>query len=188
MIELADAAAELQRFFEARGWPFCFIGGLALQHWGEQRLTRDVDATLLAGFGHEAAFVDPLLGHFRSRIPDAREFALQNRVLLLESAGGVPLDIALGGLPFEAEAVARSILIEFTPGRALRICSAEDLVVMKAFADRQRDWTDIEGVLVRTGDALDWEHIRRYLTPLAVVKEAPWILARLEALRLRAQG
>ena len=142
MIELAEAAAELQSFFDARGWPFCFIGGLALQHWGEQRLTRDVDATLLAGFGHEATFIDPLLGQFRPRIPDARGFALQNRVLLLESAGGIPLDIALGGLPFEAEAVARSSLVEFTPGTALRICSAEDLVVMKAFADRQRDWAE----------------------------------------------
>ena len=56
---------------------------------------------------------------------------------------------------------------------------------MKAFADRPRDWVDLEGVLVRQGGALDWTHIRRHLIPLAEIKEAPEIVPRLEALRLR---
>ena len=58
MIELVEAATELQAFCEERGWSFCFIGGLALQHWGEPRLTLDVDATLLTGFGREAVFIE----------------------------------------------------------------------------------------------------------------------------------
>ena len=44
LIELVEAAAELQKFCDERGWGYCFIGGLALQHWGEPRLTLDVDA------------------------------------------------------------------------------------------------------------------------------------------------
>jgi len=185
MIELVGAAVELQTFCEGRGWGFCFIGGLALQHWGEQRLTRDVDATLLTGFGDERSFVDPLLSRFTARRPDAGAFALKNRVLLLETESGIPLDVALGGLPFEAEAVARSRAVVFAPEIALRICSAEDLVIMKAFADRPRDWVDLEGVLVRQGGALDWTYIHRHLIPLVEVKEAPEIMPRLEALRLR---
>lgn len=185
MIELVEAAAELQGFLVARGWPFCFIGGLALQHWGEQRLTRDVDATLLTGFGGEAAYVDPLLMAFRSRLPEGRRFALANRVLLVESSSGIPLDIALGGLPFEALAIERSRLVEFAPAVLLRICSAEDLVVMKAFADRERDWADIEGVVIRQRGRLDWEYIGHQLAPLARAKEAPQIEARLAAVRAR---
>lgn len=45
MNPLFAAALELQRFFAARQWRFCFIGGLAVQRWGEPRLTLDVDCT-----------------------------------------------------------------------------------------------------------------------------------------------
>ena len=185
MIELVKSAAELQAFCDRRGWGFCFIGGLALQHWGEQRLTRDVDATLLTGFGNEESYIDPLLERFHARVPEAREFARRNRVLLLESSDGIPLDIALGALPFEAEAVRRSRLVLLGGDVPLRLCSAEDLVVMKAFADRGRDWLDIEGVLIRQGTGLDWEYLLVQLRPLVEAKEAADILPRLEALHRR---
>ena len=80
------AAGEVQRFCQRQGWRFCFIGGVALQRWGEPRLTQDVDLTLLTGFGREEQFVDALLKGFNPRRPDAREFALAHRVLLLETS------------------------------------------------------------------------------------------------------
>jgi hypothetical protein len=79
---LFSAAFELQRFFEARAWRFCFIGGLAVQRWGEPRLTLDVDCTLLTGFGQEARYVDELLAAFVGRVDRPRDFALAHRVLL----------------------------------------------------------------------------------------------------------
>ena len=65
------------------------------------------------------------------------------------------MDIALGGLPFEARVIARSSSFDVAPGVVLVTCSAEDLVVLKAFADRAQDWLDIEGVIVRQGANLD---------------------------------
>ena len=65
----------------------------------------------------------------------------------------------------------------------LNTCSAEDLVVLKAFADRSRDWADIEGVLLRSGNRLVWETVEAELEPLCEAKEAPHILPRLRALR-----
>jgi hypothetical protein len=59
------AAGEVQSFCKSQGWRFCFIGGVALQRWGEPRLTQDVDLTLLTGFGNEEKFVDALLKEFR---------------------------------------------------------------------------------------------------------------------------
>jgi len=47
---LFSAARQLQEFCDAQGWRSCFIGGLAVQRWGQSRLTGDVDLTLLAGF------------------------------------------------------------------------------------------------------------------------------------------
>jgi hypothetical protein len=187
MSGLFDAARDLQKVLEARGWRFCFIGGLAVLRWGEPRFTRDVDVTLLCPFGSEDLVSAPLLElGYVGRIADASGFARRNRVLLLQSADGVPIDIALAALPFEEHLIERSSLFEFEAGSALRTCSAEDLMVLKLFAFRPRDVLDSETIVVRQGSALDWQYISTNLQPLADVKEQPEIMATLEKLK-RAQ-
>lgn len=183
MTSLFRLAAELQAFFVQRQWQFCFIGGISLQRWGQPRLTNDIDVTLLTGFGGEAAYVDELLKTYHGRIPEAREFALQNRVLLLESKQKIPMDIALGGIPFEESVVAKASQFAFLPDVSLLTCSAEDLVVLKAFADRSRDWADVESVLTRQRDQLDWSYILAQLKPLCDLKETPEIVCRLTKMR-----
>ena len=184
MTEVIQAASELQAVCQAQGWKFCFIGGLALQRWGEPRETVDADLTLLTGFGGEEPFIRILLEHFAGRIPNAAQFALDRRVLLLRSRKGVGLDIALGALPFEELAVRRSTDFEYLPGIVLRTCSAEDLVVMKSFAGRGQDWVDVERIIVRQTGKLDWDYVHAQLRPLAALKEAPEILDQLERRRV----
>lgn len=70
------AAGEVQEFCRTHRWPFCFIGVVAVQRWGEPRMTQDVDLTLLTGFGREEQYVDALLTQLQGRRPDARDFAL----------------------------------------------------------------------------------------------------------------
>lgn len=176
-------AAELDRFFQQRQWRYCFIGGIANQRRGQPRTTVDVDITLLTGLGTEETFVDELLSNYSARIPDPRSFALQHRVLLLQSSGGIGIDISLGMIPFEERTVARASRYEFLPGVSLLTCSAEDLIVLKAFADRGRDWLDVEGILIRQKGLLDWNYILSELTPLVNLKEAQDILTHLQQLR-----
>jgi hypothetical protein len=180
---LFHTAAELETFLVAQGWQYCFIGGIALQRWGQPRLTNDIDVTILAGFGQEAACVDVLLGRYNARIPDGREFALDHRVLLLEAPAGIPIDVALGGITFEEQVVSRATRCEFLPDVSLLTCSAEDLIVLKAFADRPRDWGDVETVAVRQQGRLDWHYIFEELEPLCQLKEAPEIIERLRQLQ-----
>ncbi|MBI4676326.1 MAG: nucleotidyl transferase AbiEii/AbiGii toxin family protein [Elusimicrobia bacterium] len=186
MKTLFQAALELQGFLQGKGWRFCFIGGLALQRWGEPRLTVDVDVSLLTGFGGEEGFIRPLLAAYPPRIPDAAGFALENRVLLLRSDDGVGFDVALAGLPFEEAVVGRSSAFEFLPGVGLVTCSAEDLIVLKAFAARPRDWADVDGILTRQRGKLDKRLVLDCLAPLCEVKGAPEILSRVKDLLDRA--
>jgi len=184
MTPLFSAALSLQNFFTEQGWRFAVIGGIALLRWGEPRFTRDVDVTLLAGFGEEDQFIQPILSAgFRERIPDAADFAQRNRVLLVESEGGVPLDIALGGLPFESTMVERASLFEFEPGCSLLTCSAEDLIVQKLFAFRPRDVLDAETVVTRQRGDLDWSYVEAQLRPLTEVKQQPEIMELCSELR-----
>jgi hypothetical protein len=183
--EVIRAAVDLQAFCDSHGWRYCLIGGLALQRWGEPRETADVDLTLLTGFGMEQLFVDSLLSRYTARVPDAAAFALTHRVLLLRAPSGVGLDIALGGLPFEEQVVARATPFAFPGDAMLRTCSAEDLVVLKAFAARAKDWLDIEGILIRQTGKLDWNYVLSQLRPLAELKDTPEILVELETRRDR---
>src|SRR5581483_7643054 len=66
MTALFTAAREIQTFCRRQKWRFCIIGGIAVQRWGEPRTTRDVDFTLLTGYGREERFLDALLKEFRS--------------------------------------------------------------------------------------------------------------------------
>jgi len=159
MIDLITEALGFQSFCLSLGWRFCFIGGIAVQHWGEPRL-------------------------YQPRNSDAEAFALRHRVLLVQGSSGIPLDITLAALPFEEVMIARATDVEFAAGVELRTCTAEDLIVLKCFASRPQDWQDVDSVLVRQGvDSLDWEYITTNLKPLVDAKEEPEIMTRLQMLR-----
>ena len=179
---LLQAALEIQQFFEEKHWQFALIGGLAILRWGKPRTTLDVDGTLLTMFVDDEFYVDGLLARFTSRIPDAKAFALQHRVMLLTASNGIALDISLGGLPFEQQLVERSSLFEYEKNYILRTCSAEDLIVLKAFAARDKDWADVHSVLVRQKECLDTNYICENLTPLCELKGSPEIMVKLEQL------
>ncbi len=176
------AALAVQEFCRARGSRFCLIGGLALQRWGEPRLTQDVDLTVISGFGREPEYAEQFLSAFASRIPDAREFALRHRVLLLLGRDGIPLAIALGAMPFEERAVSRASPFCVAEGIFLLTCSAEDLIVFKAFAGRAQDWIDIEGIGLRQYQRLDEGIIWQELIPLQELKEDNQTAPRLHRL------
>jgi hypothetical protein len=190
--QVLEAAVELQVFFTEQKWKFCFIGGVAVQRWGVPRFTQDVDLTLLTGFGGEEAFIKVLLARFAARRPDAHEFALQNRVLLVQTSRSIDIDIALGALPFEESTIQRSSHWNWS-GHPLNTCSAEDLVIHKVFAGRGVDWMDVENVLSRQQSKLNFELIRSELKPLLDLKDQLDSLNKFEQLiatvkrRLRTQ-
>jgi len=182
---LIEAAREIQEFCKDRRWRFCFIGGIAVQRWGEARLTRDADLTVFTGIGDEPRYVEELLARFESRVGEGRDFALRHRVLLLRASNGVALDVSLGALPFEEKAVAGARDEEIVPGVRLQLAGPGALVVFKAFADRPQDWLDIEGIVVKSGALIDWKEVRGDLAHLLEFKGDASALERLDALRAR---
>ncbi len=95
----------------------------------------------------------------------------------------MPVDIALGGLDFEHRCIERASEFDFGPGLNLLSCSAEDLVILKAFAGRGQDWVDLEHVLIRQRKVLDWKLIVAELKPLLELRETPENLERLQQIR-----
>ena len=99
------------------------------------------------------------------------------------SATGVRLALASSG--FEAEMLRRAKPVAISRGRKFRTASAEDILVMKTLAGRAHDWKDIEGIIARQRDKLDWEYVHRWLDPLLELTEMPERGEELKALRIK---
>lgn len=179
---ILDSAVEVDATLFALGLDYCVIGGVALQRWGQPRTTLDVDATVMTIFGQEEPVIRQLLERFRPRIEDAASFALESRTVLLVSNQGVGIDISLGALPFESRMVERSSIWQLASARQLRTCSAEDLVVLKAFAGRDQDWVDVQSVVDRQSSRLDCRLVLEEAEPLLDLKGSPNDCQRLAGL------
>jgi hypothetical protein len=90
------------------------------------------------------------------------------------------VDIALGILPFEEQAIQRAVPRE-VGGFRLPLPTPEDLIVMKAVAGRPRDLSDIEGILA-THTKLDLPRIRRQVQQFAKITDRPEMLEQLAKL------
>lgn len=184
---LTQAAVDVLRICAALSLEACVIGGLAVQRWGQPRVTQDVDLTVLAPFGTEKTVVDGLLTHLRPRVADARAFALERRVLLLLAPNGLKVDMSLAALDFEREVLERASVWQRIDEVNLVTCSAEDLVIYKLVAARPQDLVDVTGVVLRQGIRLDVDRIRRWGREFAELKEDPDLLSSFETAWRRAR-
>jgi len=175
-----ETAWRLHQFLTDRKIPYIIIGGIAVQRWGQPRLTRDVDLTILVPAGREEAVLGEILKSFPGRVEDALQFALVHRVLPVGLPGGSEADITLGLPGYEEGVMARAVDYDLGDGRAVRLCSAEDLIIHKALAGRPQDVLDIEGIVARQGAALDAAYVRRWLDELARLSDDPEVTARFE--------
>lgn len=116
--------------------------------------------------------VHAILDHFPSRIEDPIAFAQRNRVVLVRASNGCPVDISLALPGYEDEVMRRAMDYELEPGKAVRLCSAEDLIIHKAVAGRPQDLRDIEGIVYRQRDVLDTDYIRLWLREFGAALEA----------------
>ncbi|MDW8319219.1 MAG: nucleotidyl transferase AbiEii/AbiGii toxin family protein [Anaerolineae bacterium] len=175
------AAWELHQFLRSLGLPYAVIGGMAVQWWGEPRATRDVDLTVIAPPDQPTSvFIQQVLDRFPARIENALEFARRSRVILIAASNGCPVDISLGLPGYEEEVMRRAVEFELEPGKAIRVCSAEDLIIHKALAGRPQDVRDIEGIVYRQRDNLDTAVIRRWLRAFAELLDNSEIVERFE--------
>lgn len=165
MNDLIEEAARLQSFVEDNGWDFHFIGGIVVQVWGRPRLTTDIDITVFTNLQNETTYTQQLLTRYRGKFPDSEAFALTERILPIETSNKIGIDVILGGLADISPQLARSTYEPFTDEISLKVCSAEDLIVLKTVAWRPQDQFDIEGVVIKQND-LDWAYIEQQLTQL----------------------
>jgi predicted nucleotidyltransferase len=157
---LLEALEKLGAELERSQIPYAVIGGLAAIRHGSTRTTRDVDLLLSVPRVSLPALLDRLqaAGFTMDRDRTIRELTADH--LSRIAYRGVPIDLLEPVLPVFAETLRRA-------GRAriadtdLRLATAEDVIVHKLIAFRDRDREDIRGIHAVQGDKLDLEYVRR---------------------------
>lgn len=177
-----EALHKLASFFERYRVRYMVIGGLANTVWGRPRATYDADVKVILGKFTIAEFGDLVGRHFAFRVPEPIAFAQRAYVLLVQLNEEVPADLVIGYLPYEDQAIDRAMPVEIE-GVKLPVCTAEDLIIHKAISERERDWLDIEGVLLRQRDKLDQHYIETWLEEFAHGLDRLEILSRYRHLR-----
>lgn len=182
---LLSALRDLLAWFRSQNVEGLIIGGVAASLLGRPRTTRDVDAVIWIG--------DDLLEHFYEaapeyglspRLPDTLPFARESRVLLMHHATShIDVDVVLGSLPFEREAIESAQEVQFQDV-TLPLPRPEDLVIMKAVAHRPRDAADVQAVL-EAHPRLDRDRVRGVVGEFAQAIETPELLEDLEAVFAR---
>ncbi len=152
---------DLAELFERESIGYMVIGGLAVGIWGIQRDTRDVDIAVAV----DGRTAGPLLDVLRPQItwvsPDAEELAAATGIIRFRHRSTVTVDLGVSETPYLLAAIERAVEVDVS-GKSVKFCTAEDLILHKLLADRDRDRDDIRGIIRRQKKSLD----RRYLDPL----------------------
>jgi predicted nucleotidyltransferase len=181
MIFQPEPLRRITRFLIAHEIPYMIVGGIANAVWGRVRATADIDMKVLTGgrtISELRALIAAEFPLYRRPWLGAAESAL---IISLEATPGMVVDLLVGVFPYEEQAVERAITIEYE-GTPLRVCTAEDLIIHKAIADRQKDWADIEGIVRRQEGKLDATYVRHWLQQWGDELEKPDLLARFNQL------
>lgn len=173
---------DLSDWFMDSRIPAMVVGGVAASILGRPRATRDIDALAMLSEDKWAAALRSAQRHgITPRIEEPLEFARKTRVLLLRHAeSGVDLDIILGRLSFEEDAIGRSKPYNLG-GVSVNLPLVEDLMIMKAIAQRPQDLRDIEGLLDLHPDA-DLNAVLKWLREFSNAMAMPDLLQGFEKL------
>ncbi|HEA65725.1 MAG TPA: hypothetical protein ENI07_02725 [Desulfobacterales bacterium] len=172
MTDLEKALIVISKTLSENRIPYMVIGGMANAVWGNPRVTFDIDVTLWVTDKEIQNVVQILSEAFEVLVSRPIDFILEMRVLPLQTKNGVRLDIIFGSLPYEQEAIQRSIDVDIS-GTPVRFCTPEDLILHKIISTREKDLDDIIGLLNRRLSLLDLKYLEPRIRELVKITENP---------------
>jgi hypothetical protein len=161
------------------------IGGVAASILGRPRLTNDVDVLVVVETSQwPDLFASAADFQLSPRVSDPMAFANRTRVLpLRHEPSQVDVDLVLGSLAFEEEALARARPVTLDE-LSIPLPTPEDLIVMKMVAHRPQDLIDAETVL-EVQQRLDLGRIRRWLGEFGAALDTAELVDDFEAMLAR---
>lgn len=160
-----DKIVAVARALRTADIPFAFGGAISQEYCGTPRGSWDIDANLFVPESRAWDVLQALVGLIDS-IHLGRAIAAAERDGQVRlDWDGIGIDLYFSYDPFHDSCRSRVRQVAFD-GESVDVLSAEDLVVLKVLADRERDWVDIEDIMDCQGDAFDVAYVRRWVEVL----------------------
>ena len=135
-----------------------------------------------------AALVDIFRRHgFDTRFGTGAFIERTRVVPLVHRSSLIPLDVVLGGPGLEDVFLERAVPRD-VDGVTVPVASAEDLIVMKILAGRDKDLDDVRAVMAGQGLGLDTDYVRETLGSLEAALGQADLLPAFEAALRRANS
>lgn len=184
----AEALSALSRVLRRCGYRWYVFGAQAVILWGEPRMSADLDVTVEMPSDELMGFVSAMEeAGFRLRIENVAEFVEETRVLpFLYGGDGFPVDVILAGSGLETLILDRVRMVELAE-TTIPVISPEDLIVTKILAGREKDLSDVRGILEQRSAELDLEYVRQTVGLLEQALGQSDLLPLLEA-QIRESG
>ncbi len=179
---LEAAIRTVIRFLDRHHYRYALIGGIALAQWGVVRATYDVDIKMIVPNLDYVAVRQAIHAAFPE--PARRELP-RNSLIVAISVEDVIVELLLA-LPGYEELIIERAVSRDLGGWQAWICTAEDLIIQKVVANREKDWLDVEALLVERRGKLDEAYVEGWLNQFAEVLENPDLLPRYRRLVARA--
>ena len=161
-------------FLDEQGYRYAVIGGIAVAQWGFPRATNDVDLKVLVPNTDYAGVRAVLLSRFPER---ARVNAPENQFIVAVTIDQVIVDFLLTLPGYEEQIIERAVHRDLG-GISAWVCSIEDLIIQKVVAGRDKDWLDLEALLLEQLGKLDESFIDDWLAQFADALEKPEVLTK----------
>jgi hypothetical protein len=166
---LIDLIHELEQVFDRLSIDRSYGGAIACNYYAPPRFTQDVDVLILAPATRMPGLVEELssIGCTETYHPGAPPVKLQRILSELRAkpywtvlyCHGIRIEFFAPWHSFHHRVLERSPSRQLE-GRAIRIHSAEDLIIFKKIFDRPKDIIDIKAMLLAQKGRLNLERLR----------------------------
>jgi predicted nucleotidyltransferase len=163
LINFEETLKHFDEFCKKNSIKYGVIGGVAVITYGFQRTTKDIDITVLCQLEELTEIHNKFIKYFLPVYNDSLDFFAKNFVLpLKDKITGVKIDVAAGLTKFDDTIIERRKRIKLGEAE-FYICTLEDLIIYKLFANRFLDLGDVEMLLNKNKASID----RNYLIQTA---------------------
>lgn len=161
---IIDILAKTASFLKEYKISYAVMGGIALQAWGKERVTRDIDITIsLGSIKHEDFLqllkkqgVKPVFPKKEKQIGSFR--LIETHYTSPELNIPIEIDFFIAQTEYQKQVLNRAVLVDVM-GCKLKLISPEDLIIHKLLSARPIDRADVKDIVVEQKRRLD----KRYL-------------------------
>jgi hypothetical protein len=167
---LADVVLRLADVFERLGVPYAIGGAVATSFWGVPRTTQDADCLVAVPAVAYQRLADALnaAGFVLDQAPDSRAVTVEallqqvreDKYMTL-ACRATSVELFIPVVPLQHSILKRAVEQPFH-GHAIRVTTAEDLILLKMAFHRQKDLLDIKGILHVQKGRLDISYLRHW--------------------------